>query len=60
MDDVFARLCPPLRRREVCDQPREKKAKPVNDLGFNKRWSDLLHLLQAVGVKNMIMAQEAE
>ncbi|KAK7942481.1 uncharacterized protein PG986_011594 [Apiospora aurea] len=59
MDDVFARLSPPLDRQKLCDQPWEKKPKPVNDLGFNKRWTDLLHLLQALGVKNRIVAQEA-
>ncbi|KAK7932557.1 hypothetical protein PG985_003269 [Apiospora marii] len=56
MDDVFARLSPPLSRLALCDPPRGKP-KAVNEAGFQKRWNDLLDLMKLLGVKNKAMVQ---
>ncbi|KAK8013863.1 hypothetical protein PG990_007159 [Apiospora arundinis] len=44
MDDVFAVLDPPLDRLAFCEHPR-RKPHSINNLGFQNRWYDLLHIL---------------
>ncbi|KAK8121314.1 hypothetical protein PG999_005434 [Apiospora kogelbergensis] len=46
MDDVLARLDPPLDRLALCEELHDSQQKPIENDEFKDRWNDLLNLLQ--------------